>query len=184
MKEQAGRTGALASLILSRHGQIRDEIRTSPPMTSVQPACWCVVCGRVSRIRRIVTGEQSTSKPAEGPVPRTLVAMPRDVTPPLAAPRYDGFRWLGSQWGRSGKPTPSKVSGTLMLVAAIVVYIVAINGIRNDNTAAAVLLSFAVGTACLISSGFYFVEAHFAGRAVREQEPTEPVPPTVPSVGQ
>ncbi len=102
--------------------------------------------------------------------------MPKDVTPPPAAPRYEGFRWLGSQWGRSGKPTPSKVSGALMLAAAIVVCIVAINAVRDDSKPGAVVLILAVGTACLIAAGFYFVEAHFAGRAAAEQEPLEQEP--------
>ena len=59
-----------------------------------------------------------------------------------------------------------------MLVGAIVVYIVAINAVRDDSKPGAVVLSLAVGTACLAAAGFYFVEAHFAGRAQREQEPS------------
>lgn len=109
-------------------------------------------------------------------VPRTLVAMPKEVTPPPPAPQYEGYRWLGSQWGRSGRPTPSKVSGVLMLVAATVVYIVAINAVRNDSVVGAVVASLVVGTACVLAAAFYFVEAHFAGRAKREQEPTLPAP--------
>ena len=118
--------------------------------------------------------------------------MPRDVTPPPATPRYDGFRWLGSQWGRSGKPTGSQVSGGLTLAAAVFMYSVAINSAGDGSSTATVVGSAVVGTGLLVASAFYFIEAHFAGRARREQEPTEPdapaaLPepptPTEPSVG-
>ena len=123
------------------------------------------------------------------PDPRTLVAMSKDATPPPAQLQYEGFRWLGSQWGRSGKPKPSQVSGALMAVAALVIYGVAFNSSRDGSNVASVVASAVVATGCLIAAAFYFIEAHFAERAEREQEPTmgptlpEPPAPTEPSVG-
>jgi hypothetical protein len=104
--------------------------------------------------------------------------MSKDAAPPPPAVHYEGYRWLGSQWGRSGKPTPSKVSGTLMLAAAAVVFYVAINAVRNDSPVGAVVASALVGTACVLAAVFYFVEAHFAGRARDEQQPTPASDPT------
>ena len=122
-------------------------------------------------------------------VPRTLVAMPKDATPPPAQPLYEGYRWLGSQWGRSGKPTGSRVNGGLMSAVTVFMFSVAINAARDGSSVATVIGGAAVGTGCLIAAAFYFIEAHFAGRAMREQEPTmpatlpEPPAPTEPSVG-
>ena len=76
-----------------------------------------------------------------------------------------------------------------MLVATFVIYGVAINSVRDGSNVASIVASAVVGTGCLIAAAFYFIEAHFAGRAEREQEPTmratlpEPPAPTEPSVG-
>ena len=183
MKEQAGRTGALASLIVSRRAQSLETLLASTD--DQRSASLLVCCGWPCLVARTVTGKESTSKAA----PRTLVAMPKDATPPPPTPQYEGFRWLGSQWGRTGNPKPSRLSAVLMLAAAIVVYTVAINAVRNDSTTGAVLASVIVGTACLLAATFYLVEGHFAARARLEQAPTlpesqvEPPASADPSVG-
>ena len=76
-----------------------------------------------------------------------------------------------------------------MLAAAVFMYSVAINAAGDAGNTVTVVGSAVVGTGLLIASAFYFIEAHFAGRAQREQEPTlpaalpEPPTPTEPSVG-
>ena len=105
---------------------------------------------------------------------RSLVAMPKPATPPPAQPHYEGFHWLGSQWGRTGKPTPSIVTGGLTLAAAAIMYSIGIDAVAQSGSTATVLMSAVVGSACVLAAAFYFIEAHFAGRAEREQEPTTP----------
>ena len=84
--------------------------------------------------------------------------------------QYEGYRWLGSWWGRAGKPKPPKIGGFLMLTTAVGVFVFAI--VRDKPSVAPI--AAAVGVLCLIAGVFFLVEAHYAERAAREQEPFEP----------
>ena len=70
-----------------------------------------------------------------------------------------------------------------MLAAAVVLCIVTINAATNDGTQGAIIAGIAVTLACVVAAWLYLVEAHFAGRASREQVPTVPEEPTDHSVG-
>ncbi|MGC4175832.1 hypothetical protein [Demequina sp.] len=97
----------------------------------------------------------------------------REVPPPEPQSQYEGYRWLRSDWGRSGKPKPSRIGGYVMAVAALIVFGVAITATTWDRPLF-VLVSVIVGALCAAASWFLFVEAHFADRASREQRPFTP----------
>jgi len=103
--------------------------------------------------------------------------MARDRTPPPPAPVYEGYQWLGSTWGRSGRPTPSRIGAVVMFVATVIVLGVAIAAMGEGGRAGFVAISLVVAAFTGVAGAFYLAEARFAARAAREQEPEFPEPP-------
>lgn len=97
--------------------------------------------------------------------------MPKDVTPPEPRPQYEGYRWLGSQWGRSGNPKPAKRSAWFAVIVTLALWYIAIRAYENAGTSTWVIGNAIVGAVCALAAAFYFVEAHFAERASLEQKP-------------
>ena len=62
-----------------------------------------------------------------------------------------------------------------MGLAALIVTGWTIRGIVQDAGWLFIVVSFAVVAICLVGTGFYLVEAHFAARAAREQQPFTPL---------
>jgi len=96
-------------------------------------------------------------------------------TPPSPQSQYEGFTWLGSQWGRSGNSTPAVIGAVAMGFAALIVCAVAFRALTWDRPVV-VIASFAVAALCGVGCWFYAMEARFAARANREQEPFIPSP--------
>ena len=93
--------------------------------------------------------------------------------PPPPQVQYEGYRWLGSSWGRTGKPLPSKIGGLVMLTLAVGCFVFAIFDVTQDNTGRATGTTV-VGVLCLIAGAFFLVDAHYAKRAATEQTPLDP----------
>jgi len=107
--------------------------------------------------------------------------MARDRIPPPPAPVYEGIRWLGSQWGRSGNPKPAKLGGWFALLVTCIVWFIAMRAYDNAGVSVWVIGNAIVGAICALTAGFYFIEAHFAERVANEQRPLPSEPN--PSVG-
>ncbi|MFV0634009.1 DUF2510 domain-containing protein [Demequina sp.] len=92
------------------------------------------------------------------------------VAPP-ARPRYEGIRWCGVTWGRSGRPTPPRIAGGIFaVVAAIHIFAATVTLWATTTSIISWMLAinavvFTLGTLA------WFIEAHFAARVAREQEP-------------
>lgn len=97
----------------------------------------------------------------------------RSPTPPEPQQQYEGYRWLGSQWGRSGASGPPQLGAVAMGLAAFIVFGVAIRATTWDRPLF-VLLSVVIGLLCALGCAFYVIESTFAARAAREQQPFTP----------
>ena len=110
-------------------------------------------------------------------MPRTLDGMPKQQIPrpePTPQLQFEGYEWLSGQWGRSGNATPPRIGATAMGLAALIVIGWTIRGISQDAGPVFILVSLAVAAICVVGAAFYAVEAHYAARAAREQEPFTP----------
>jgi len=87
--------------------------------------------------------------------------------------QYEGYRWLGSSWGRTGKPLPSKIGGLVMLTLAVGCFVFATFDVTQENVGRATGTTV-VGVLCLLAGAFYLVESHYAKRAATEQTPLDP----------
>jgi len=123
--------------------------------------------------RETVYQEQRSAYPWR--MPRKKIEPP----PPEPQEQFEGYQWLSSQWGRSGNPTPAIIGAIAMGLAAFIVLGVAIRSTTWDRPAI-MLVSFVVAALCALGCWFYAVEARFAARAKREQEPFTPTPDASP----
>jgi hypothetical protein len=96
----------------------------------------------------------------------------RELEPPK--PQYEGIRWLGSQWGRSGNAVPAKIGAWFATLVTGVVWYLAVGSYLQEGPSTWVLGNALVGVLTAVTAGFYFAEAHFAARVSREQEPLRP----------
>src|SRR5690554_2520432 len=85
---------------------------------------------------------------------------PRTSTPMV----YEGIRWLGARWGRSGKPLLLQISATVFTFLAGIQLVVALR-VTDDVWPMVMSGLFAFGAVT------YWIEAHFAARVAREQKP-------------
>lgn len=99
--------------------------------------------------------------------------MPKDVNPPKPKPVYEGIRWLGSTWGRSGNALTAKIGAWVATLATGVIWYLAVDSYLRDGMSAWVLGNALVGLTTGALACFYFIEAHFAARVASEQEPLQ-----------
>jgi hypothetical protein len=98
--------------------------------------------------------------------------MAKDRTPPAPQAQYEGFPWLGSQWGRSGNAKPAKRSAWFAVIVTLILWYLAVRAYENGGLSTWVIGNALVGGVCALAAAFSFVEAHFAARAALEQKPS------------
>lgn len=77
---------------------------------------------------------------------------------------YEGIRWLGVHWGKSGKPQIHRIAAVLFMLFAGVQLLVA-------TRASVALWPLVMSGLFALAAITYWIEAHFAARVVREQQP-------------
>ena len=92
--------------------------------------------------------------------------------PPPPQVQYEGYRWLGSRWGRSGRTAPALFGAIFFLAVATLSFVQAIVALGDDNSRLAIG-STLVGVLSALAGAFYLVELHYSKRAMAEQEPVE-----------
>lgn len=97
--------------------------------------------------------------------------MAKDLTPPAPQPQYEGFRWLGSQWGRSGNAKQAKRGAWFAVIVTLALWYIAVRAYEASGVSTWVIGNAVVGAVCALAAAFYFIEAHFAQRASLEQKP-------------